>query len=142
MIESKVVSGKATPMGAFPHIKRVGDFIFISGTSSRRPDNTIAGATIDDAGNTILDIKVQTKAVIDNIADLLSSVDVQLSDLVELSTFLVNMGDFAGYNEVYASYFDYNGPVRTTVAVAQLPSPKLLIEMKGVAYKKRDENQV
>jgi len=62
-------------------------------------------------------------------------VDADLSDLVEISTFLVNMNDFGGYNEVYAEYFDYDGPTRTTVAVHQLPHPHLLIECKAVAYK-------
>ncbi|ONU32364.1 RidA family protein, partial [Burkholderia cenocepacia] len=57
-----------------------------------------------------------------------------LSNLVEISAFLVNMSDFGGYNEVYAEYFDESGPARTTVAVHQLPHPHLLIEMKAVAY--------
>jgi 2-aminomuconate deaminase len=57
-----------------------------------------------------------------------------LSNLVEISAFLVNMSDFGGYNEVYAAYFDESGPARTTVAVHQLPHPHLLIEMKAVAY--------
>ena len=58
-----------------------------------------------------------------------------MTDLVELSAFLVDMGDFKGYNEVYAEYFGYDGPTRTTVAVHQLPHPMLRIEIKAVAYK-------
>lgn len=133
--ESKVVQGKAQPRGRFPHIKRAGDYLFVSGTSSRRPDNTIAGAEADSSGTTHLDIRVQTRALIENIRDILASMDAQLTDLVEISTFLVNMNDFSGYNEVYAEYFDESGPTRTTVAVHQLPHPHLLIEMKAIAYK-------
>jgi 2-aminomuconate deaminase len=133
--ESKVVQGKAKPRGRFPHVKRAGDYLFISGTSSRRADNTIAGAETDPSGTTRLEIRAQTRAVIENIRDILASMDAQLSDLIEISTFLVNMNDFAGYNEVYAEYFDEGGPARTTVAVHQLPHPHLLIEMKAIAYK-------
>lgn len=133
--ESKVVQGKAQPRGRFPHIKRAGDYLFVSGTSSRRPDNTIAGAEADSSGTTHLDIRVQTRALIENIRDILASMDAQLADLVEISTFLVNMNDFPGYNEVYANYFDESGPTRTTVAVHQLPHPHLLIEMKAIAYR-------
>jgi 2-aminomuconate deaminase len=133
--ESKVVPGKAQPRGKFPHVKRAGDYLFVSGTSSRRADNTIAGAEVDPLGSTQLDIRAQTRAVIDNISDILASVGAKLSDLVEISSYLVNMNDFAGYNEVYNEYFSLNGPARTTVAVHQLPHPHLLIEMKAIAYK-------
>jgi 2-aminomuconate deaminase len=133
--ESKVVPGKAQPRGKFPHIKRAGDYLFVSGTSSRRADNTIAGAEADALGAMLLDIRAQTRAVIHNIGDILSSVGANLSDLVEISSYLVNMNDFAGYNEVYNEYFNETGPARTTVAVHQLPHPHLLIEMKAIAYK-------
>jgi 2-aminomuconate deaminase len=121
-----VVDHLAKPLGKFPHVKRAGDFLFLSGISSRRPDDSIAG---------VGDIRVQTAAVIENIRDILAAVGTSLADLVELNAFLVNMDDFAGYNETYGNYFDADGPVRTTVAVHQLPHPQLLIEMKGVAYK-------
>ena len=130
-----VVQGKATPRGKFPHIKRAGDFLYVSGTSSRRPDNSFAGAQADAMGVTTLDIKVQTRAVIENIRDILQSAGADLSDLVETQAFLVNMNDFGGYNEVWGEFFDYDGPTRTTVAVHQLPHPHLLIEIKAVAYK-------
>jgi 2-aminomuconate deaminase len=141
VIESKVVPGKAQPRGNFPHVKRAGDYLFVSGTSSRRADNTIAGAEADALGATQLDIRAQTRAVIHNISDILSSVGANLSDLVEISTYLVNMNDFAGYNEVYNEYFTENGPARTTVAVHQLPHPHLLIEMKAIAYKPLAEDE-
>ena len=135
MEKSKIVEGKATPRGKYSHVRRAGDFLFVSGTSSRRADNSIAGAEAHAGGTTRLDIRVQTQAVLENIRDILASVDASMSDVVEVSTFLVNMEDFAGYNEVYAGYFADDPPARTTVAVHQLPHPHLLIEIKAVAYK-------
>lgn len=131
-----LLKDKAKPRGKFPHVKQVGDFVFVSGTSSRRPDNSFEGVEVDEMGTTNLDIRKQTRAVIENIKDILASVDCSLSDIVDVTSFLVNMNDFGGYNEVYAEYFDYTGPTRTTVAVHQLPHPHLLIEMKVTAYKK------
>ncbi len=132
---AKLVSGKAKPMGTFPHVKRAGDFLFVSGTSSRRPDNTFAGAEPDETGRPRLDIEVQTREVINNIQDILQSVGADLDDVVEVCTYLVNMNDFAVYNKVYTEFFDTAGPARTTVAVHQLPHPQLVIEIKAVAYK-------
>lgn len=129
-----LVEGKAKPRGAFPHIKRAGDFLFVSGTSSRRPDNSFEGVEVDEMGTTQLDIRVQTQAVIENIRDILASEGASLSNVVEISTFLVDMNDFGGYNAVYAEYFDEQGPTRTTVAVHQLPHPHLRIEIKAIAY--------
>ena len=134
-VESKLVEGKAAPRGKYPHIKRAGDFLIVSGTSSRRADNSIAGAATDEFGTTCLDIREQTKAVIENIRDILRSSGADLRDIVEITTYLVNMNDFGGYNEVYGKYFDHDGPARTTVAVHQLPHPHLLIEIRAVAYK-------
>lgn len=134
-MESKIVEGKAKPRGRFPHIKRAGDFLFVSGTSSRRADDTIAGAQTDKFGTTHLDIREQTRAVIENIRDILASMDASLGDIVEISAYLVNMDDFETYNEIYAQYFDEQGPARTTVAIRQLPHAYLLIEMKAIAYK-------
>jgi 2-aminomuconate deaminase len=135
MSSGVVVQGRAKPRGKFPHVKRAGDFLFVSGTSSRRADNSFAGVEVDEMGTTRLDIREQTRAVIENIRGILESVGAGLEDLVEVSTFLVNMNDFGGYNEVYGEYFDYDGPARTTVAVHQLPHPHLLIEIKAVAYR-------
>jgi 2-aminomuconate deaminase len=134
-VESKVIAGKAKPRGKYPHIKLAGDFLIVSGTSSRRADNSIAGAQVDEYGTTHLDIREQTRAVIENIRDILQSAGTRLQDIVEVTTYLVNMNDFAGYNEVYGEYFDYDGPARTTVAVHQLPHPHLLIEIRAMAYK-------
>ncbi len=134
------VTGKATPRGRFPHVKVAGDLIFISGTSSRRPDNTFAGVEVDELGVTNLDIRAQTEAVIGNIADLLGAVGAGLSDLVQVTTYLVSMNDFGGYNEVWAQHFDETGPTRTTVAVHQLPHPHLLIEIQAIAHRPNRTN--
>ena len=129
-----VVPGMATPRGRYPHFRRAGDFVFVSGTSARRSDNSIAGASADAMGTLTVDIRAQTRAVIENIGKILGEAGGKLSDLVEVSTFLVNMNDFGGYNDVYAEFFGFDGPARTTVAVHQLPHPHLLIEIKAVAY--------
>jgi 2-aminomuconate deaminase len=133
--EANVLSGRAKPRGQYPHIKRAGDFLIVSGTSSRRADNSIAGAAVDELGTTRLDIREQTRAVLENIREILASMQADLGDLVEVTSYLVNMNDFAGYNEVYGTFFAADGPARTTVAVHQLPHPHLLIEIRAVAYK-------
>ena len=133
--DSKLLEDKAVPRGKYPHIKRVGDFLFVSGTSSRRKDNSLAGVSVDEMGTTDLDIEEQTKAVIENIGDILKSMDAGLEDIVDITTFLVNMNDFGGYNKIYGQFFSFDGPTRTTVAVHQLPHPHLLIEIKAIAYK-------
>jgi 2-aminomuconate deaminase len=129
---ARTLPDKATPRGRFPHVRLAGGFAYVSGTSARRPDNTIAGADVDPQGTATLDIRAQTRAVIENIQDILRAVGAELTDLVSVTTFLVSMNDFGGYNAVYAEYFDESGPARTTVAVHQLPHPHLLIEMQGV----------
>lgn len=142
MADSIVVEGSARPRGRFPHVKVVGDLVFVSGTSSRRPDNTIEGASADDFGVTTLDIRVQTRAVLENIRAVLAAAGAELADLVQATAYLVNMNDFAGYNEIWAEYFDESGPTRTTVAVHQLPHPHLLIEIQAIAHltsAKRDD---
>lgn len=133
-IKSQVIEGKATPRGKYPHIKKVGDFLYVSGTSSRRSDNTFAGVEVDEMGTTNLDIRAQTKAVLENINSILKTEGSSLADVIDVTSFLVNMNDFGGYNEVYGSFFDYDGPTRTTVAVHQLPHPHLLVEIKALAY--------
>ena len=131
---------QVSPRGAYPHVKVVGDFIFVSGTSSRRADNTIAGVDIiDEMGTKHLNIATQTREVLQNIDKNLASVGASLKDVVDVSTFLVSMNDFAGYNKTYADFFDKEtGPTRTTVAVHQLPHPDLVVEIKVTAYLKKE----
>jgi 2-aminomuconate deaminase len=132
--QSAVLPHKAAPRGAYPHFRRAGPFVFVSGTSARNPDNSIAGATVDAAGSAILDIRAQTRACIENVRDILAAAGGGIDNLIEITTYLVSMNDFVGYNEVYSEYFSHQGPARTTVAVHQLPHPHLLIEIRGVAY--------
>ena len=132
--EAAVISELAVPRGAFPHYRRAGDLVFVSGTSSRRQDGTFEGAEVDAMGVTKLDIKEQSRAVIRNIGEILKHAGLALSDVVEVSVFLVNMNDFGGFNEVWAEFFSEKGPTRTTVAVHQLPHPLLLVEMKAIAF--------
>ena len=134
-VEGKIIEGRAKPRGKYPHVKRAGDFLIVSGTSARRADNTIAGAEIDEFGTTHLDIREQTRAVLENVREILRTVEADLEDVVEVTSYLVTMNDFAGYNEVYGKFFEPDGPARTTVAVHQLPHPQLLIEIRAVAYK-------
>lgn len=132
---ARVVPGKATPRGAYPHIKSVGDLVWVSGTSSRRADDTFEGVTVAADGQVTRDIAAQTRAVITNIADLLASVGLGLQHLVQVTSYLVDMADFAAYNDAYAEFFDHSGPTRTTVAVRELPHPDLLIEITAVAHR-------
>ncbi|GGG41508.1 RidA family protein [Bizionia arctica] len=139
--ESAASAGtNVTPRGAYPHVKQVGDFIFVSGTSSRRADNTIAGVDIiDEMGTKHLNAEVQTREVLKNIDTNLKKVGASIKDVVDVTSFLVNMNDFAGYNKAYAEFFDKEtGPTRTTVAVHQLPHPDLVVEIKVMAFKKQD----
>jgi 2-aminomuconate deaminase len=124
---------RVTPRGRFPLVRLASGFAFVSGTSARRPDNSIAGARVDPMGTADLDIRAQTRAVIENVRGILREVGADLPDLVQVTTYLVNMNDFGGYNEVWAEFFDEHGPTRTTVAVHQLPHPHLLLEMQAVA---------
>ncbi|MEU6441628.1 RidA family protein [Streptomyces sp. NPDC047046] len=134
MDEARVIPGKAKPRGRFPHFRRAGDLVFVSGTSSRRPDNSFVGVATDEMGTTDLDIRAQTRAVVENIGGILADAGGSLADVVQVTAYLVNMNDFGGYNEVYGQYFDETGPARTTVAVHQLPHPHLLIEIQAVAH--------
>ena len=130
--ESKVLPDRAKPRADYPHVKVVGDFVFVSGISARRPDETFVGARVTRSGAVELDIREQARATIENVREILRSVGGTLSDVVELDAFLVSMDDYEGFNEVYARYFDTTGPARTTVAVRALPHPHQLLMLKAV----------
>jgi len=124
----------STPRGAFPHLCRVGDLVFVSGTSARQVDDSIVGATTDARGTATLDMAAQTAAVLDNVEAVLATVGLDRRHIVDATSFLVNMNDFGPYNKVWAEFFSgMEGPARTTVAVHQLPHPHLLIEIKAIA---------
>ena len=135
MTQSAVVPDLPKPRGRYPHFRRAGDFIYVSGVSSRRPDNTIAGAVADPMGTMQFDIGEQTRGVIGNLSRILAAAGASLSDVVDVVAFLVDIGDFGGYNEAYGEFFGHDGPARTTVAVHQLPHPHMRIEIKAVAWK-------
>ena len=136
MTEAIILPDRASPLAGYPHARRVGDLLFLCGTSSRRPDNSHDGVTIEADGTVRLDIAAQTRAVIENMRVILNAAGADLEHLVDITTFLVDIPrDFKGYNAVYNEYFTaQTGPARTTVGVRELPHPNLLIEMKAVAY--------
>jgi len=135
MNEAIILHDRAKPLAGYPHARRVGDLLFLCGTSSRRADDSRAGVHFEPDGSVRLDIEEQTRAVIENMRVILQAAGADLSSLVDITTFLVQMSDFPGYNSVYNEYFDaQTGPTRTTVGVRELPHPHLLIEMKAIAY--------
>jgi len=124
----------AKAIANYPHMRKARGLLYVSGISSRRPDNTHVGATQKQDGTWDLDIREQTRAVIVNIQRILREAGADLSHLVDVTTYLTDMKHYAGYNEVYNTFFEAEtGPARTTVAVHQLPHPNLLIEIKAVA---------
>ena len=128
------------PRGAFPHLRISDGLAFVSGTSSRRPDNTIEGAEVDECGTVALDMATQTRAVLTNVERVLGTVGLDRGDLVDVTTFLVNMNDFGPYNDAWGVFFaGHEGPARTTVAVHQLPHPHLLLEIKATARVRGDQ---
>jgi 2-aminomuconate deaminase len=129
-----ILDDRAQALAHYPHARRVGNLLFVSGVSSRRFDDTHAGVTVHADGRVERDIRLQTEAVLENIRAILRKAGGDLDDVVDITTFLVDMKDFPGYNEVYNRYFEKeSGPSRTTVAVSELPHPNLLIEMKAIA---------
>jgi len=124
------------PVGAYPHARRVGDLLYLSGVGPRQPGtNAIPGGPIhDEAGKSLdYDIKAQTQAVIDNISKILEKAGSSLDNVLDVTSFLVDMDrDFQGYNEVWAETLGKVGPTRTTLAIRALPTP-IAVEMKVIA---------
>ncbi|KAI8048625.1 Endoribonuclease L-PSP/chorismate mutase-like protein [Syncephalis plumigaleata] len=135
--QAYILGDRAGSLAHYPHARRAGPYIYVSGISSRRPDNTYEGAVEREPGVWELDIRAQTKAIFENIKVILQEAGASLEHLVDLTVFLIDMADYDGFNEVYNQYFDAEtGPTRTTVAVKQLPCKppnRLLIEIKAVA---------
>ena len=123
-------------VGAYPHLHRVGDLLFVSGMGPRTPDtNEIPGGPIkDEDGNPLeYDLKAQAHSVINNARVILEENGSSLENVVDILVFLIDMDrDFSGYNEVYAEYFSEILPARTTVAVDALPTA-IAIELKVIA---------
>ena len=124
------------PVGAYPHARRVGELLFLSGVGPRQAGtDAIPGGPIRDASGApqAYDIEAQTRAVIDNVRRILEAAGSSLDRVLDVTTFLVDMDrDFAGYNRVYAELLGGIGPTRTTLAIRALPTP-IAIELKVVA---------
>jgi len=127
--------GAPAPVGAYPHARRVGDLLFLSGIGPR----TAAGGDVPglelgaDGQVADYDIATQCHAVFANVRTVLESAGARWEDLVDVTVFLTDIDrDFAEYNRIYAEYFDDNGPCRTTVEVNRLPTP-IAIELKCIA---------
>lgn len=128
------------PVGAYPHARIEGDFVFLSGVGPRQPGtDAIPGGPIEDAeGNPLpYDIEAQTEAVIQNVRVILEATGHSLEDVVDVTAFLVDMKqDFKGYNRVYAKHFAPIGATRTTIAITALPTP-IAVEFKVIARVRR-----
>lgn len=137
-MESKEIvrSSKAPePVGLYPHARRVGNLLFLSGVGPReRGTKKIPGVELDPAGNILsYDIEAQCRSVFKNVRAILDEAGSRWENIVDVTAFLTNMkADFAAYNRVYAEYFRENQPCRTTVEVHALPTP-IAIEVKVIA---------
>ena len=136
-MEKQVISEKAPePVGSYPHARRVGDFLFLSGVGPRkRNSKEIPGVELNEQREILsYDVTTQTHAVIENIRLVLEDSGLGLSDLVDVQVFLTDMkNDFKKFNKVYAEYFSVeSGPTRTTVEVGALPTP-IAVEFKAIA---------
>ena len=129
-------SGAPEPMGAYPHARRAGDLLFLSGIGPRDPEtNQVPGVILGKRGEVVeYDITAQCHAVFKNVRTVLESCGAKWEQLVDVTVFLTNIQqDFGIYNQLYAEYFRENQPCRTTVGVTGLPSP-IAIELKCVAH--------
>ena len=125
----------ATPLGTYPHARRVGNLLFLSGIGSRSAlDNSIPGLTMDEKGNIIsYDIEAECHAVFNNVRAVLESAGSTWNQIVDVTVFLTNMkDDFPKYNKIYNDYFRDVQACRTTVEVKSLPTP-IAIELKVIA---------
>ncbi len=129
-------SGKAaSPLGAYPHARRVGNLLFLSGIGSRRAsDNSIPGLELDENGNIVTyDLEAECHAVFANVKAVLEESGSSWEKMVDVTVFLTNMKkDFPIYNRIYGEYFSNVQPCRTTVEVKSLPTP-IAIELKVIA---------
>lgn len=128
-------AGAAAPVGAYPHARRSGDLLFLSGIGPRPADGSdIPGVEFDAAGNVVsYDIESQCHAVFRNVTAILAAVGADLGDLLDVTVFLTDIKrDFAVFNRIYAEYIGSDGPCRTTVEVNRLPTP-IAIELKCIA---------
>lgn len=123
------------PVGHYPHARRLGRLLFLSGVGPRKPGtNEIPGVTFDAAGRVVAhDIAAQTRSVFENVEAILQAAGLDMANLVDVTVFLTDMAhDFKTYNAEWAARFPENPPCRTTVEVGALPTP-IAIELKCIA---------
>ncbi len=136
MENKNINSSKAPePVGLYPHARRVGNLLFLSGVGPReRGTKTIPGVTLDDAGKiTAYDIAAQCHSVFKNVRYILEDAGSSWDNIIDVTVYLTNMkDDFATYNKLWAEYFKNNAPCRTTVEINCLPTP-IAIELKVIA---------
>ncbi len=132
----KIETDKAPePVGLYPHARKVGNLLFLSGVGPRKPNSkNIPGVKLDDQGNVIShDIEAQCHSVFENIRIILEEAGSSWNNLVDVTVYLTDMkNDFKIYNRVYGEYFKENQPCRTTVEITSLPTP-IAIELKCIA---------
>ncbi len=136
MSEKYLSENAPEPVGAYPHARRAGNLLFLSGVGPRQKGSTeIPGVSLDRDGNIIAyDIEKQCHAVFQNVRYILEASGARWEDLVDVTVFLTNMkADFPAFNRLYAEYFGTNQPCRTTVEVTALPTP-IAIELKCIAW--------
>ncbi|MEQ1606588.1 MAG: Rid family hydrolase [Pyrinomonadaceae bacterium] len=123
------------PVGLYPHARRVGDLLFLSGVGPReRGTQKIPGVELNDAGEIVsYNIETQCRSVFQNVKYIVEDAGSSWVNIVDVTVFLTNMkDDFATYNRIYAEYFADNQPCRTTVEISSLPTP-IAIELKVIA---------
>lgn len=133
--QNVISSSAPEPVGAFPHAKRVGSLLFLSGIGPRvRGSKTVPGVTVNDDGDVVAyDFESQCHAVFKNVKTVLEDSGASWEDIVDVMVFLTDMkGDFPTFNRIYAEYFATNQPTRTTVEVNRLPTP-IAVELKVIA---------
>ena len=135
-MNEKIESSSAPePVGLYPHARRVGDLLFLSGVGPRqRGTKEIPGVSLDAEGKVeSYDIAAQCRSVVENVRTIVTESGSSWQQIVDVTVFLTNMDDdFAIYNKIYAEYFADNQPCRTTVEVNALPTP-IAIELKCIA---------
>jgi 2-aminomuconate deaminase len=134
-LNQTITHAAPAPVGAYPHSRRVGNLLFLSGVGPRTPgNNAIPGNVYDSDGGLVgYDIVAQCHQVFANVRAVLEASGAHWEDLVDVTVFLTDMQrDFAAYNRVYAEYFGEAQPCRTTLGITALPTP-IAIELKCIA---------
>lgn len=130
-----MVGGAPPPVGAYPHARRCGHLLFLSGVGPRQAGTTEIPGVLRHADGHVIghDIRVQTRATIENVKRILAAAGSDISKVVDVTVFLTDMeNDFKGYNEVWAEYFTSVQATRTTLGVTALPTP-IAVELKVIA---------